>query len=217
MSRTKIKWRSRFEDAATCMHSEEAMKHKGAWKAYFGNDNPLTLELGCGKAELSLELARRHPDINYLGIDIKPDRLARPAQMAKAEGLTNIAFIHLNLITLAEHFDENEVDEIWITFPDPFPKKRQAKHRMTNAAFLKGYREVLKPTGKVQFKTDNLPLFQYSMEVFVQEGNIKFEALTFDLHANEDLPDDTKIETYFEQRFRAEGFDINYVKFGFVE
>lgn len=198
------------------MHVEEAIPHKGVWKDFFGNNNPITLELGCGKAELSLGLARRYPDRNFIGIDLKPDRLARPAKMATDEGLNNMAFVHLHLLNLAAHFAENEVDHIWITFPDPFPKNRQEKHRMTGPAFLKGYREVLKPNGSVQFKTDNLPLFQWSLETFVREQNIQFKYLSFDLHEDETLPDDTKIETFYEQRFRAEGMKINYVEFLFV-
>lgn len=215
MSRKKTAKRAQFEAASNCFHADD-INYKGKWNTYFGNDKPITLELGCGKAELSMGLAQKYPDRNFIGIDLKIDRLCRPGKKAIEEGMSNICFVHMHLLSLTEHFAENEVDEIWITFPDPFPKNRHAKHRMINPPFLKLYQEVLKPDGVVQYKTDNLPLFQYSLEVFVAQPQVKMEALSFDLHGNEDLPEEIKIQTHYEKLFRAEGFHINYVKFRFV-
>ena len=187
----------------------------GRWQEAFARPQPLTLELGCGKAEFSLGMAARFPDRNFLGIDLKPDRLHDAAQRAEAAGLDNVAFLCLNLLELDQHFAPGEAAEIWITFPDPFPKKKQAKHRMVNPPFLRQYQQVLQPGGTLFYKTDNRDLFHYSLEVFVREGNIRFQALSFDLHADPRLPDFARIETHYEQRFREMGMPINFVALQF--
>lgn len=187
----------------------------GRWQEVFARPQPLTLELGCGKAEFSLGMAARFPNRNFLGIDLKPDRLHDASLRAQAAGLDNIAFLCLNLLELDQHFAPGEAAEIWITFPDPFPKKRQAKHRMINPPFLRQYQKVLQPAGRLYYKTDNRDLFHYSLEVFVRAGNLRLEVLSFDLHADETLPDFTRIETHYEQRFREMGLPINFVALRF--
>ncbi len=214
MARRKNIRKEEFGQLPNCFN--KTAEWKGKWRTYFENDHPIILELGCGKAELSYTLAKQNPEINYIGIDLKPDRLWHPSKQALEEGVSNIALLCINLLDLADHFAENEVDGIWITFPDPFPKNRQAKHRMINPAFLKGYQNVLKPGGLVQYKTDNLSLFHYSLETFVKTENIRFKYLTFDLHEALEISENTKIETTYEKKFREMGVKINYVSFVFI-
>lgn len=181
-----------------------------AWHDYLDQARPLTLELGCGKAEVSLELARRNPGRNYIGIDKKSDRMWRPAKTALEEGVSNIGFIQSDIRRINQLFEEHSVDEIWITFPDPFPRERQAKHRLTHPFFLKQYKQILKEGGTMRFKTDDLALFQYSLERFVDEG-MRIEALTFDLHESDIRAETARIATTYEKKWLLQGKQINYV------
>lgn len=195
---------------------DKASTHlKGRWNEHFGNDNPIILELGCGRADLSYALAQKYPDRNYIGIDVKPVRMWHSATKAAAEGVTNLAFLHAHLLWLPDYFAPGEVESIWITFPDPFPKNAHVKHRMINPNFLERYRNLLRPGGVVEFKTDNLPLFQYALEVFVQEQNIDFQALSFNLHEDTRIGEDAKHLTQYERLFMGEGVPIKYVRFTF--
>ncbi|MCI4667197.1 MAG: tRNA (guanosine(46)-N7)-methyltransferase TrmB [Bacteroidia bacterium] len=215
MARKKEKRKAGFHELPNCF--DRNTKNKGRWGEYFGNDLPIILELGCGKAEFSLALAKKYPERNYVGIDLKTDRMWYPASIAVDEGLSNLAFLWIHLLEIDEHFGEKEIDEIWITFPDPFPKARQAKHRMINPPFLEKYKSILKPDGKVKFKTDNRELFLYSLEVFVKKEGVKLDELSFDLHAAEEMPEDYKFKTTYEKEFLAMGLPINYVGFSFVD
>jgi tRNA (guanine-N7-)-methyltransferase len=214
MARRKTIKKQEYESFPNCMNGTE--EWKGRWKDFFGNDGKLVLELGCGKAELIYTLAQKYPQINYLGVDLKMDRMWRPAKEALKNGIHNMAFLCIHLIEIQQHFEENEVDEIWITFPDPFPKNKQAKHRMINPPFLRQYQYILKSQGTVHFKTDNLDLFHYSLELFVREQNIRFHALSFDLHEDKRMNEELKIETTYERAFRQMGKKINYVSFTFI-
>lgn len=190
----------------------------GKWRSQvFGNEHPLVLEVGCGKADFSLGMAARYPNTNFVGVDLKADRLYHAAINAQERKLENVAWLRENLLLLEEHFAAGEVAEIWITFPDPFPKSRQAKHRMMNATFLDVYAAILKAGGRIHYKTDNLELFQYSLEEFVCYRNLRFHELTFDLHGENDLPDDVKIKTAYEQKFLDMGKTINYVSMTLVD
>lgn len=190
---------------------------KGKWKEIFQNDLPITFELGCGTAELSFGLAKQFSDRNFVGVDLKPARLWQPAKKMQLENISNMAFWCGNLLQITNFVDENEADELWITFPDPFPKRKQSKHRMINPPFLKLYRQILKPKGKVHFKTDNLDLFLYALEVFVAEGNIRFHTLSFDLHSIELAETEVGTKTAYEKKFMAQGIKINYVCFSFTD
>ena len=128
---------------------------KGKWQTFFKNDNPIVLELGCGKGEYSVALAEKNPDKNFIGIDIKGARFWRGAKTALEEGLNNVAFLRTQIELVDYIFAENEVDEIWITFPDPQIKYKRTKHRMTNSVFLKRYHTILKPEGIINLKTDS--------------------------------------------------------------
>ncbi len=213
MARRKQKKKDEYFQLSNCF--DKASSLPGKWTEFFGNDNPLHLELGCGHGDLSLEMARKHPEQNFLGIDLKPDRMWRSARFALADKVSNVAFLCLHLLQLPEHVGQGEADSLWITFPDPFSKKRQAKHRMVNRSFLKIYEQVLAPGGLVQFKTDNLELFHFGLEEMVRKGNVAMQQLTFDLHENEEVHPDTKIKTTYERRFLDMGMKINYVSFRF--
>lgn len=177
---------------------------------YFTDSKPLTLELGCGKAEPSMEFAKKYPDKNFIGVDIKGDRLWRPAKNALAEGLENVVFLKMHMRFLDKAFRENSVDEIWLTFSDPFPKDRQAKHRLTHPKFLEMYKKILKPGGTIHFKTDDSNLFQWSLENFVEDEDMNLGLVSFDLHEDDNAPEDAKVKTFYEAKFLKQGKKIKY-------
>lgn len=183
--------------------------------AYFTDHQPLVLEIAAGNAQFSLQLARETPAKNFLAVDIKSDRLYTSAKRALEEGVTNIAFLRMQLRDIDQVFADGSIDELWITFPDPHPKKRSAKHRLTHPTFLQQYRKILKDSGKLKFKTDNRELFLWSLEQFVSE-KWQLQELTFDMHSSE-LPEEYKIKTYYETRYHGEGVPINYVSCTFPE
>jgi tRNA (guanine-N7-)-methyltransferase len=211
MARQKTFRKTDFHTLPNCFDRENA----AALPAFLPPGQPLTLELGCGKADFSLEMARRYPERSFVGVDIKRDRLWVAARRALESGLGNLAFVHAHLIELASLLPPASAEQVWITFPDPFPKNRHAKHRMINPPFLAQYRQLLLPGGQVHFKTDNLPLFHYSLETFVQMGGLRFRRLSFDLHAQASPEADERVLTAYERRFMAEGLPINYVCFSF--
>lgn len=169
---------------------------------------PLILELAAGNAQFSLELARRHQENNYIAIDVKSDRLYTSAKKALKEGVGNIAFLRMDIKDLDEVFSKNSVETIWLTFPDPYPKDRWAKHRLSHVSFLQQYRNILSDTGMLKFKTDSRDLFLWSLEQFVTE-KWQFQELSFDLHES-DLPEDYKVKTYYEERFTSQGIPTNF-------
>jgi tRNA (guanine-N7-)-methyltransferase len=197
----------------------EGLPMKGKWnKEYFKNDNPIVLELGCGKGEYSVGLARRNPDRNYIGIDVKGNRIWTGAKAAIEENLNNVAFIRTRIDFIEACFAPGEVSEIWITFPDPQPLKTTIRQRLTNMIFLERYRRILKPGGIVHLKTDNEPFYDYSREVVRENSFTELDA-TNDLYAEPEIRDEalTNIKTYYEKLFTAKGFKICYLKFQFSD
>jgi len=189
-------------------------KIKGNWKAFFRNDHELVVELACGWGEYTLSLAERFPEKNFIGVDIKGDRVWHGSQYAIKNGLQNVAFLRTHIIEILTLFEKDEVDEIWLTFPDPRPKARDEKHRLSNAAFLKRYHHILKPEGWFKFKTDNTELFEYTLQV-LGNFNISGHAFTFDLY-NSTLQDDHyEIRTKYERIWTKKGEKIKYMKFRF--
>jgi tRNA (guanine-N7-)-methyltransferase len=187
----------------------------GDWRElFFKNSNPLILELGCGKGEYTNELGKRFPDINFIGIDLKGVRLWRAAKNAIDAELTNVAFLKINIDHIAYFFKNDEVDEIWIPFPDPYPKPSKWKKRLVSSKFLSMYRQILKPNGIVHFKTDNTGLYEFAIETF---SNQKLNIIenTIDLYNSEILNSYNSIPTYFEQLFKEKGETIKYIKFKF--
>lgn len=185
---------------------------KGRWKSdFFKNENPIVLELGCGKGEYSNGLAKLFPEKNFIGIDVKGDRLASAGLFAQKEGINNVVFLRLQIQFILDFFEMNEIDEIWITFPDPRPRDRDEKKRLTNPFFLGMYQQILKNNGIVHLKTDSESLFTYSLETIPQNG---FELIehTKDLYSSTLNQEHYGIKTRFEELFFNKGFSIKYVR-----
>jgi tRNA (guanine-N7-)-methyltransferase len=184
---------------------------KGQWREkFFNNNNPITLELACGKGEYTVGLAMKFPERNFIGIDIKGDRIARGSKRAIEANLKNVAFLRTPIGFLEEFFEENEVDEIWLIHPDPQPRDKEEKKRLTNISYLNLYRKVLKTDGDFFFKTDNRGLFEYSLGTFVEAG-YKILRQTTDLYSSELLVEHYEIVTHYEKLFVEKGFKINYM------
>ena len=187
---------------------------KGNWcSSFFKNNNPLVLELGCGKGEYSVALAQKYPNKNFIGIDIKGARFWRGAKTAIEENIPNVAFIRTQ-IELVEHvFAENEVDEIWITFPDPQIKYKRTKHRMTNSEFLKRYKNILKPDGIMNLKTDSEFMHGYTLGLLHGEGHEVLYA-NHNVYKQEGSPEEvTSIQTFYESQYLKEDKAITYIRF----
>ncbi|WP_019986641.1 tRNA (guanosine(46)-N7)-methyltransferase TrmB [Rudanella lutea] len=185
---------------------------KGNWKRdQFKNDNPIVLELACGKGEYTVGLAEKTPDRNFIGVDIKGDRIARGSQLAFQKGLNNVAFLRTDIQYLREFFEPGEVSEIWITFPDPQPRDKQEKHRLTHRRFLDIYTELLQPGGILHLKTDNAPFFEYSLETLPANGFTDLIS-TRDLYNSPMNNWHHGIKTKYEAMFFEKGFSINYLQ-----
>jgi len=210
ITRKRKKWKfAHFESWPNCFAMPEVSP--ALWRDYFVRDQPLTVEVGAGTADLSVGLAQRYDTRNFVALDVKSDRLYRGAKDALEHKLQHIAFVRAHANGLPGLFTPQSVQELWITFPDPFPRDRQAKHRLTHPHFLDIYRQLLAPEGVIRFKTDNRPLFLWSLEQIVQAG-WQLQELSFDLHQSE-LPDDYKITTFYERRFMEADIPINYCSF----
>ena len=188
-------------------------KLKGKWNTFFKNDNPIVLELGCGKGEYSVALAQKNPDKNFIGIDIKGARFWRGAKTAIEEGLNNVAFIRTQIELVEYIFGENEVDEIWITFPDPQIKYKRTKHRMTNSVFLKRYHTILKAEGVINLKTDSEFMHGYTLGLLHGEGHEILHS-NHDVYKNHYSPEEViTTQTFYEKQYLEEGKPITYIKF----
>lgn len=200
-----------YNSFANCFGSHQDKSE--TWTDYLDTTKPLVLELGCGRAEVSLGLAWQRPETNFVGVDVKSDRMWRAAKTALESNLTNIAFVQTDIRLLADYFQPQTVDEIWITFPDPFPRKKHSKHRMTGPSWIKLYRQLLTPNGVLHFKHDDPDHFKWSLEQFVAAGMI-FEDLSFDIHEAEGR-EEAKIITTYERRWLKEGKPTQYAKLRF--
>lgn len=186
---------------------------KGKWRSdFFHNDNPIVIELGCGKGEYTTGMAQLFPANNYIGIDIKGARMWKGARTTAGYKLRNVAFLRTRIEFILSFFGKDEVDEIWITFPDPQARKRRIKKRLTGPLFLNAYKNFLKPGGLVHLKTDNRELFDYTHRV-ISHNCLKLHAATTDLynsHINEEVP---AIKTHYEKKFLGQGMPITYIRF----
>lgn len=192
---------------------------KGKWRSeIFKNENPIVVELGCGKGEYSVGLAKAFPEKNFIGIDIKGARFWFGAKEATEKNMKNVAFLRTQIELLDCFFEENEVDEIWITFPDPQIKYRRTKHRMTHPDFLERYRKVLKPEGIVHLKTDSEFLHGYTLGILQGSGH-KILTAHHDIYGAPEYEPNTEhlreIKTYYEELFSSKGKTITYIKFRF--
>lgn len=193
----------------------EGLPLKGKWNSdYFKNNNPIVLELGCGKGEYTVGLAQRYPDINFIGVDIKGNRIWTGARTATDNKMNNVAFIRTRIDFIDTCFSNNEVSEIWITFPDPQPQKSRVRNRLTNMIFINRYKKILKNNGIVNLKTDSEPFYDFTREVIAENKLEELDA-TNDLYSNSTKRDEslTSIKTYYEKKFSEKGFKICYLKF----
>ncbi len=191
-----------------------AFSLKGKWnKEVFKNDNPIVLELGCGKGEYSVELARRYPNTNFIGVDIKGSRFWRGAKTAVEENLPNVAFLRTQIELIENCFGTHEVDEIWITFPDPQIKYKRTKHRLTNEEFLARYKNILKQEGIVNLKTDSEFMHGYTLGLLHGAGH-KVLYANHNVYRNEGAPEVvTAIQTFYESQYLEQNKPITYIKF----
>jgi tRNA (guanine-N7-)-methyltransferase len=186
---------------------------KGKWASFFKNDNPITLELGCGKGEYTVALARKYPERNFIGIDIKGARFWRGAKTAIEEGLDNVAFLRTQIELVDYAFAKAEISEIWITFPDPQIKYKRTKHRMTNPKFLDKYRSILQPDGVIHLKTDSEYMHGYTLGLLEGMGEEILYA-HHDIYANTEAPDEVVgTQTFYEKQYLEVGKPITYMKF----
>lgn len=213
-------------DAGSVLHGDDPIK--GNWNRDMftgrlsGTDAPITVELGCGKGEYTIDLATRVPDHNYIGVDVKGARLWRGAKTATEKGFRNVAFLRTRIEFINSLFAPDEIDEIWVTFCDPQPKK--PNKRLTSPAFLDRYRKFLKKGGTVHLKTDSLDLHEYTLEV-VREQNLELIFATADLYSCRDgngrptseypalHPELFEVQTHYEKMFLAQGLPITYLAF----
>ncbi len=208
----------RFAEIATfdnVKQLEDGLPYKGQWAIdFFKNSNPVVLELACGKGEYTVNLARLFPEKNFIGIDYKGNRIWRGAKTAVEENISNVGFLRIQIENLTDYFGEHEVDEIWITFPDPQPQISREKKRLTSPRFLEKYKQVLKPGGRINLKTDNDGLHAYTAEK-IEELGLKLHVKTEDLYHSPFATEVLNIKTYYEKKYLQDNKNINYLQFSF--
>jgi len=192
----------------------KSFQYKGHWnRLFFKNENPIVVELGCGKGEYSVGLAQKYPDKNFIGIDIKGARFWRGAKTALEEDLKNVAFLRTQIELIDQVFGENEITEIWITFPDPQIKYKRTKHRMTNPEFLDKYKRVLTDNGIMHLKTDSEFMHGYTLGLLQGLGH-EILYSHHDIYVNHVAPKDVvEIQTFYEEQFLEQNKPITYLKF----
>ncbi len=191
----------------------KGFEFKGKWSSFFKNENPIVLELGCGKGEYTVGLAKLNPNRNYIGIDIKGARFWRGAKTSIEENINNVAFVRTQIELVDQLFEKDEVSEIWITFPDPQIKYKRTKHRMTNEVFLKKYQRILKPNGIMHLKTDSEFMHGYTLGLL---HGLNYEVIyaNHDVYKNEGSPQEVlKIQTFYENQYLEKGKPITYIQF----
>lgn len=220
MAKNKLE---KFEDVAQFPNVfeytdfEDKPKPKGEWhRSIFKNDYPITLELACGKAEYTVNLARRFPERNFIGIDKKGWRIWTGAKTALDESLGNTHFMRIFIDHLEEYFAPGEVDEIWIIFPDPFLRESKESNRLTSPKFLKIYQNILKPGSTIHLKTDSLQLFSYTLDV-IESENCDLEDRCDDVYKERPEDELLSIQTFYEKMHLEKGKTIRYVSFRLPE
>ncbi|MEK9958687.1 MAG: tRNA (guanosine(46)-N7)-methyltransferase TrmB [Flavobacteriaceae bacterium] len=192
---------------------KDEFKHKGRWATFFHNDHPIVLELGCGKGEYTVYLAQKYPHYNFIGIDIKGARFWRGAKTALENQLANVAFVRTQIELVDRLFASQEVDEIWITFPDPQIKFKRTKHRLLNPTFLDTYNCILKKEGVIHLKTDSEFLHGYTLGLLQQTPSVILYA-HHDIYRNPHAPEEAvSVQTFYEKQFLEQGKAITYLKF----
>ena len=192
----------------------EPVSMKGEWASkHFGNDNPITLELACGRGEYTLGLAQQNPHRNFIGLDVKGARIWKGARIALEKGLKNAAFLRIRIEQVANFFEPGEVSEIWITFPDPFLRKSKANRRLTAPRFLDAYKKVLRPGGLIHLKTDEPNLYEFTLEVLAEYPGAGILYQEEDIYSKPLPVPELELKTYYERMHLEEGKTIKYVRF----
>jgi len=190
---------------------------KGKWNTdYFKRDRPITLELACGRGEYTVGMARLFPDRNFIGVDKKGDRLWKGSTWAVEDQLANVAFLRTEILFIESFFEPGEVDEIWLTFPDPRPRIRDIKRRLSSSRYIDMYKKMLKPSGYFRFKTDNTDLFNFTLEELAFRHDLTDFEYTHDLYESPLRPECYDIKTKYEEMFAAKGEKIKYLRFKFI-
>ena len=188
----------------------------GHWNSlFFNNERPITLELACGRGEYTVGLAKLFPDRNFVGVDIKGERIWKGSTWAVEEALSNVGFLRTQILMIERFFQPGEVDEIWLTFPDPRPRKRDVKRRLTSPRFFEMYKKIIKPGGFLRLKTDNTILFDYTLEQVQSRIDVKDLRFTDDLYSSELRAECFDIRTRYEEEFATKGEKIKYLRFAF--
>lgn len=215
MGKDKLRKFSEINTFPNVYQLEEGKSLKGKWAMqHFKNDHPVVLELACGKGEYALNLARLFPEKNFIGLDIKGNRLWRGAKTGVDESVPNLAFLRIQIEDIMDYFADGEIDEIWITFADPHPREGHEKKRLTSPHFLVKYRRLLSPGGKVNLKTDNDGLYTYTCEK-VAEHQLLIHKNTDNLYASELADAVLSIKTHYERIYLKHDKNINYIQFSF--
>lgn len=208
-----------IEERSNVIEPSKEVYHyvKGKWNQdFFQNENPITIELACGRGEYTVGLAKLFPNNNYIGVDIKGERIWKGSSQAKEGNLNNVAFLRTMILLIENFFEEGEVNEIWITFPDPRPRLRDIKRRLTSPRFLSIYKRLLKPGGYVRLKTDNTGLYEYSLEELQNRKDITDLKFTDDVYNSDLRPECFDIKTRYELAFASKGEKIKYLRFRFT-
>lgn len=211
--RLRKKWWARPEMEASSLVITKPIEYKGKWAEVFGNNNPVYLELGCGRGQFVTENARNNPNINYIAIDLKDEVLIYVLKKLESEELSNVRIIPMNIMGVGEIFEQNEISRIFINFCNPWPKERHNKRRLTHTKFLSEYKKFIKPNTELWFKTDDTELFNDSQEYFKENG-LAIEYLTYDLH-NSDFK--YNIVTEYEEKFTSLGMKTMFMLGRFTE
>jgi tRNA (guanine-N7-)-methyltransferase len=215
MGKDKLRRFAEIATFANVKQLDEGKVLKGTWAfSQFHNNNPVILELACGKGEYTVNLAKLFPDKNFIGIDYKGNRIWRGAKTAIEEGIQNVAFLRIQIENLLDYFAENEISEIWITFPDPQPQDSREKKRLTFPKFLEKYKSILVQDGVVHLKTDSDQLHAYTFDK-INELGLKLKVSTEDLYKSAFANEILSIKTYYEKKYLAKDKNINYLQFAF--
>lgn len=194
--------------------TNEQVEIKGRWRSdYFKNDNPIVLELACGRGEYSIGLAEMYPDKNFIGVDIKGARIWKGAKQALDKAYNNVAFLRTRIELITDYFAADEVDEIWIIFPDPFLKRSKSNRRLTSPTFLNQYRTILKSDGLVHLKTDSPQLYQFTLDTIANDDKCNINYQNDNIYASDLAYKELIIKTYYEKSHLEDGRLIKYIQY----
>jgi tRNA (guanine-N7-)-methyltransferase len=215
VGKDKLRRFAEIDTFSNVLQLDAGKPFKGKWaKDFFKNDKPVVLELACGKGEYTVNLGQLFPQKSFIGIDYKGNRIWRGAKTALEDGVTNVGFLRIQIEMILDYFGDGEVDEIWITFPDPQPQMSREKKRLTSSRFLDKYKQILKQGGCVNLKTDNDDFYAYTLEK-VNELDLKANIKTENLYISEYADEVLSIKTYYEKKYLQHHKNINYIQFSF--